>query len=830
MTEHLDLFEMNKLFVLGRPIVTIFHNTDNMYSIVRVKIQETNLQYEDREIIIVGYFPPLQMDEQYRFTGLLKQHPKYGVQFQIETFSKEVPATEQGIVHYLSSDLFIGIGRKTAETIVEKLGVNALRLIMEDASALDVVPRLSAEKKEVIRSTIEQNLGLERVMIQLNEWGFGPQLGMKIYQTYRTEAIELLTENPYRLIEDIEGVGFFRADELGAKLGITGNHSDRIKAAVFHVLNHAALSEGHVYLDAEHVLPQVKSMLEQSQREIIPFEAISKACIEMREENKICGEETRMYLPSLYFSEVGIASKIVSLADLNEKATSFSRDEVRKAIGETEEFLKVTYAETQAQAIEQALNSAVMILTGGPGTGKTTVVRGVVEVYAKLHGLSLNPKEYAQKEEPFPIILCAPTGRAAKRLAESTELPAMTIHRLLGFTGREKDEETEREVTGKLIIVDEMSMVDTWLAHQLLKSLHEDVQVIFVGDQDQLPPVGPGQVLKDLLASKQIPTVELTEVYRQAEGSTIIELAHQIKRGDILQNLTDKTSDRSFIKASSDQVASVVTQIVKNAVSKGHEIKNIQVLAPMYKGPAGIDNLNKMIQEQVNPNDTGKHKELVFGDVTYRIKDKVLQLVNQPESNVFNGDMGEVVGILKAKETVEKQDLLIVSFDGIEVTYQRSDLNQLTLAYCCSIHKSQGSEFQMVIMPVVRGYTKMLRRNLLYTGITRAKNFLILCGEADVLATGLMRTDDLQRFTSLRARLNPMELPDDVVEVIDAANNTPTSVSVQVLPTQQQEAKVIEETQIGKDTLNAQLTVETMPQIHPMIGMKSISPYDFLDE
>ncbi|MEG0450611.1 MAG: ATP-dependent RecD-like DNA helicase, partial [Lysinibacillus sp.] len=322
MTEHLDLFEMNKLFVLGRPIVTIFHNTDNMYSIVRVKIQETNLQYEDREIIIVGYFPPLQMDEQYRFTGLLKQHPKYGVQFQIETFSKEVPATEQGIVHYLSSDLFIGIGRKTAETIVEKLGVNALRLIMEDASALDVVPRLSAEKKEVIRSTIEQNLGLERVMIQLNEWGFGPQLGMKIYQTYRTEAIELLTENPYRLIEDIEGVGFFRADELGAKLGITGNHSDRIKAAVFHVLNHAALSEGHVYLDAEHVLPQVKSMLEQSQREIIPFEAISKACIEMREENKICGEETRMYLPSLYFSEVGIASKIVSLADLNEKATS----------------------------------------------------------------------------------------------------------------------------------------------------------------------------------------------------------------------------------------------------------------------------------------------------------------------------------------------------------------------------------------------------------------------------------------------------------------------------------------------------------------------------
>lgn len=233
MTDQFDLFEINKFFILGRPIVSIFHNAQNMYSIVRVKIQETNLQYEDKEIIVVGYFPPLQMDEQYRFTGNLKQHPKYGVQFQIETFTKEVPATEQGIVHYLSSDLFVGIGKKTAETIVDKLGANALRLILEDPNALDAVPRLSAEKKEVIRSTIEQNLGLERVMIQLNEWGFGPQLGMKIYQTYRTEAIELLMENPYRLIEDIEGIGFFRADELGAKLGITGNHPDRVKRAYF---------------------------------------------------------------------------------------------------------------------------------------------------------------------------------------------------------------------------------------------------------------------------------------------------------------------------------------------------------------------------------------------------------------------------------------------------------------------------------------------------------------------------------------------------------------------------------------------------------------------
>ena len=814
MAENLDLFEVNKLFILGRPIVSIFHNPSNMYSIVRVQIQETNIEYKEKEIIVVGYLPPLTEDEIYRFTGLLKSHPKYGLQFQVETFQKEVPATETGIVHYLSSDLFPGIGRKTAEAIVEKLGIHALQKILEDPDALDAVPRLTAEKRTQIRAAVEQNLGLQRVMIQLNEWGFGPQLGMKIYQVYREETIPLLTENPYRLIEDVEGVGFARADELGSKLGITGNHPDRIKAAVLHVLTHAALSDGHVYLDAEQVLPHVKDMLEQSQRVEIPYEAISGACIEMREESKICGEETRLYLPSLYFSEVGIASKILDLIKENDKRAHFSKDEIRKAIGEVEERYDVTYAPTQAQAIETALNSAVMILTGGPGTGKTTVIKGLVEVYAELHGLSLDPKYYAQKEEPFPIVLAAPTGRAAKRLAESTELPAMTIHRLLGFTGQEdKDEETGREITGKLVIIDEMSMVDTWLAHQLMKSLPEDVQIVFVRDQDQLPPVGPGQVLKDLLASKQLPTVELTDVYRQAEGSTIIEIAHQIKKGIVPDTLTVKTNDRSFIKAGADQVSSVVTQIVKSAVSKGQTIRDVQVLAPMYKGPAGIDALNKQIQELVNPND-GTRKELVFGDTIFRIGDKVLQLVNQPESNVFNGDMGEVISIIKAKETIEKQDLLIVNFDGIEVTYQRADLNQITLAYCCSIHKSQGSEFQTVIMPVVRGYTKMLRRNLLYTGITRAKNFLILCGEPDVLAQGLSKTDDLARLTSLRARLNPLEIEES--EISSEKNEIEKDLQLE-------KAK-------PEPNLPQVLNKETAPHVHPLIGMKGITPYDFMEE
>ncbi|UJF28247.1 ATP-dependent RecD-like DNA helicase [Planococcus sp. 107-1] len=825
MTGQIDLFQEEVQFVLGRPVVSIFHNPQNLFSIAKVKIQETNTSYTEKEIIVSGYFPKLSLEEQYRFTGSVKNHPKYGVQFQVETFTKEVPETEQGIVHYLSSDMFNGIGRKTAETIVKKLGKDAIKKILEDPEALDAVPRLSDDKKDTIRSTLQMNLGLERVMIQLNDWGFGPQVGMRIYQAYREETIDVLTKNPFRLIEEIEGIGFQRADELGAKLGITGAHPDRIKASVLHLLNQASLSEGHVYMDAITLIPLVKGMLESSQRDEISIEAISKAMIELNEESKVAGEETRLYLPSLYYSEVGIATKLETLLGSQANRDRFPASEVRRALGEAEERLGVNYAETQIEAIDGSINSSVMILTGGPGTGKTTVVRGLVEVYAELHGLSLDPKDYAKKKEPFPIILAAPTGRAAKRLSESTELPAMTIHRLLGFNGQEKEEETEKEIEGRLIIIDEMSMVDTWLAHQLLKAVPDDAQIIFVGDQDQLPPVGPGQVLRDLLESKRIPTVELKDIYRQTSGSSIIELAHQMKKGQLPADITAKTSDRSFIKAGADQIAFVVEKVVKSALSKGHSIKDIQVLAPMYRGPAGIDALNRMIQEMVNPNPDGSRKELVFGDITYRIGDKILQLVNQPESNVFNGDMGEVIAILKAKETVEKQDILVASFDGIEVTYQRSDLNQLTLAYCCSIHKAQGSEFPTVIMPVVRGYMKMLRRNLLYTGITRSKDFLILCGDPQVFRYGVERTDDVQRMTTLKKRLQ-LSAEEPVQETAVAEK----AAMVESVPVAKTEPAIAEAKTAAANTKGpVSLTNENVHFIHPLVGMEGITPKDFME-
>ncbi len=802
--DELNLFEeTKKTYMKGRHIVTIFHNEQNLYSVVRIRVDETNAVYDEKEAVIVGYFPPIHEHETYIFYGKLKEHPKFGQQFAVDHFQKDLPQTKDGIVSYLSSTLFQGIGKKTAESIVESIGDNAISKILANPSLLDSVPKLSGEKAKSLYDTLVEHQGLEQVMIALNQYGFGPQLSMKIYQVYKQDTLSIIQSNPYKLVEDIEGIGFARADELGFQLGISGSHADRIKAGCLFTLDTECLQEGHVYIEAEQLLKSVQELLEGNKRDIIEFTSISTQLLQLAEEGKVVIEDQRVYPPSLYYSEKGIATNIQRILAQTEYSNAFPESEFLLALGELEERLQVEYAPAQKEGIQTALMSPMMILTGGPGTGKTTVIKGIVELYSELHGVSMDVHAY-KDQDPFPFVLAAPTGRAAKRMTESTGLPAVTIHRLLGWNGSEGfSHDEENPIEGRIVIIDEMSMVDTWLGHQLLKALPDHVQVILVGDEDQLPSVGPGQVLKDLLDSQCVPTIRLESIYRQADGSSIIELAHEIKKGRLPANITAQQKDRSFFPCTTSQIMQVVDQVVTNAKKKGYTAKDIQVLAPMYRGPAGIDALNKLMQEIFNPNSDGNRREITFGDSIYRVGDKVLQLVNQPESNVFNGDMGEIISISFAKENTEKQDIVYISFDGIEVQYTKQDLTQITHAYCCSIHKSQGSEFPIVIMPVVKSYYRMLRRKLIYTGITRSKQFLILCGEEEALRIGVERTQDHERNTTLVKKLKEVfSLDVSVTEDSDNENHDNPVVSYLL----------------------------ELERTDPMIGMEGITPYDFMNE
>ncbi|WLR44038.1 ATP-dependent RecD-like DNA helicase [Bacillus carboniphilus] len=779
-------------FLTGEVKSIIFRNQDNLYSVLKIFVEESDQTLDEDIITVTGYFPVLHEDDVYTFHGSFIKHPKFGNQFQANRFQKQQPQTKSGIIRYLSSDLFKGIGPKTAESIVDELGNQAISLILQDPSVLGKIKKLSKQKRIDLVESLKEHQGIEQMMIHLNEFGFGPQLSTKIYQKYRDEAIEIIQTNPYRLVDDIKGIGFARADEIGQYFGLSGNHPDRINAGILFILEQETSQEGHAFLQIDQLGEKARQLLNHNSN--ISINEIHNQLSLLEEQKKIMKDDQRVYLPSLYFSEKGLSREIKRLMKQTEYKDLFPESEFLMALGNLEERLNVEYAPLQKDGIQRALQSPITILTGGPGTGKTTVIKGIVELYSELHGCSLDDKDYKKKNEPFPILLAAPTGRAAKRMAEATNIAAVTIHRLLGWNGVDGFQHNEdNPIQGKLLIIDEMSMVDIFLANQLFKALPDHIQVVLVGDEDQLPSVGPGQVLKDLIRSNIMETVKLTDIYRQAEGSTIIELAHKINQGNLPEDVLHPTSDRSFIECGADQMKEVVHKVVKNAIHKGLSKKDIQVLAPMYKGPVGINQLNLMLQEMLNPPSNQK-RELSFGEVVYRVGDKVLQLVNQPESNVFNGDMGFIVSIFYSKENTEKEDLIVISFDGIEVTYTRKDFQQFTHAYCCSIHKAQGSEFPVVILPVLRSYYRMLKRNLIYTAITRSKKYLIMCGELEVFKRGIQNGSEDIRQTSLVDRLLDIEKAPMSIELMQLQKELPFNVE------------------------------------DASVGMENISPFDFMDE
>ena len=721
----------------------VFHNDENSYSIARITTDQ------DQIVTIVGYFPVVSEDIDYEFSGTWVKHQSYGDQLKVESFKKCEEQNAQGLISYLSSSFFHGIGPKTAEKIVEVLGNDAIKKIMADKKILKNVG-LSPIRIEKFYQQLVENQTNEHILVALYGYNLSGKLAMKLLSKYQMLTLEKLEENPYRLIDDIEGIGFIKADEIASKLGIQKDDMRRIKAAIIYAMQYIGYQNGDLYLTDE----QLKTYSTQ----VLGTETEIDSGIEaLIEEKRLVFEDHRYYLALSYFTELLLAEKLTELT--NQKIIYYDMDYLATLLDAVEIQKGMQYTKVQKEAILTALSNPVSIITGGPGTGKTTIIDGLLEVYRIYHKLNYkNPLIYEK------IALMAPTGRAAKRMKELLNMDAKTIHRHLGYNydGLFTYDEYKR-MPQDLIIIDEASMIDIFLAKKLFSALKDDAQVIIVGDVDQLPSVGPGQVLADFIDSKVIPTVRLNEIHRQAKDSKIITLARAVNDQALSYEDLQSGSDVYLYKASPEKIKEVIMKQVQGALNEGYSmIDDIQILAPMYKGELGIDSFNKMLQEKFNPN---RQNSMTYGDKTYYPGDKVIQLVNDPERLIMNGDIGVVKDI---KYNSQNEQYMVVTFDENDVMYDKADLDELNLAYAISIHKSQGSEYKIVMIPMVRSYMHMLKKELIYTAITRAKRFLIMLGDMNLL---IYAANNLQekRQTTLSLRLNSdiehVEEPDDLEEL-----------------------------------------------------------------
>lgn len=741
----------------------IFENPNNFFRILLLDIEDTDAEFDDFEIIVTGTMADIMEGQDYTFWGTLVQHPKYGEQLKVTRYERAKP-TSKGLVKYFASDHFKGIGVKTAQKIVDLYGDNTIDQILADPGRLVTINGLSSANREAFVSKLRQNYGTEMLLSKLAEYGIPNKLALQIQDTYKEETLEIVQKYPYQLVEDIQGIGFKIADQLAQQLGIESDAPERFRAGLVHTLFSQSMETGDTYIEARDLLSHTIDLLENARQVELDPSLVADELAHLIEEDKIQNVETKIFENSLYFAEEGIRSNLIRILEKGKQET-FDAPKLESIIEQVEQDLGICYDHIQKKAICDAINHKVFILTGGPGTGKTTVINGIIATYAALHKLDL-----AKKQE-LPILLAAPTGRAARRMNELTGLPSATIHRHLGMTGDDDISHLDDYLDADFIIVDEFSMVDTWLANQLLSNISSNSKILIVGDADQLPSVSPGQVLADLLKIPLLPQTKLTKIYRQGEDSTIVTLASQIQQGLLPADFTEKKADRSYFEASGEYIPDMIKKIVAAAIRSGIPAQDVQVLAPMYRGPAGIDQINQLMQDLINPSEKD---QLVFEapDCQYRQGDKVIHLVNDAESNVFNGDLGYITDLLPGKYTDSKQDELTINFDGNEIIYPRSEWYKIRLAYAMSIHKSQGSEFPVVILPITRSSHRMLQRNLVYTAITRAKSKLILLGEKvafdyAVKNTGTARKTYLvERFADLEA---PQELSYTPVDRLEKA-------------------------------------------------------------
>ena len=724
-------------YIKGKVRNIIYQNQDNGYVVAVFRVKETTddkmNEYVGKTVTITGTFLDINLEEVFILYGEAIRHERFGFQYQVKSYEKEAITTEKALIEFLSSSLIKGCGEKTAEKIVELLGMEAVNKIKEDEHALDVIPTLSAAKKKAIRSSLLEYSDADDSLLKLKELGFSIPEATKIYKKYGASTKYIMESNLYILTEIMD---FNKIDSI-----YKTHHEEldevRLKACLTEAMRRLSLSNGDTYYKEE----EIKDALKKEFGLILEDITFENIIYSLEEENKIVVEKDNFYLTEYYEAEKDITDNLFTLSVANTTPFYNFDQELEKL----EEENKVHYNEDQKNAIRKALENKITIISGGPGTGKTTIINAIVKLYIKMH-------DFSPMEVLANIALLAPTGRASKKMSSSTGLPAMTIHRFLKWnkdTGNFGVNEYHK-TNENLIIVDEMSMIDVSLFDALLKGIKSNVQLIMVGDVHQLPSVGPGLILNDLISSDLFTFCPLEKIYRQSANSYIPYLALEIKNKDLSEDFIRQKDDYNFLSVDSKYIKEMIKKICLMSKTKGLNEEDIQILAPMYKGENGIDNLNILLQDLFNPK-SSKKEELRYGEVTYREGDKVLQLQNNPDNNVFNGDIGYIRKI--SKKNSRNKDLVLIDFEGVKVEYSKEELNQIKHAYAITIHKSQGSEFPHVILPISHSYYKMLYNKLIYTGVSRAKKSLVIIGEEKSFAMAVNNDYATNRKTMLKEKL-----------------------------------------------------------------------------
>ncbi len=715
--------------VKGYVVATLFHNVNNHYSIIKIRID----QKKDEKLTIVGYFDIPEKNELIMYHGEYVDHERFGRQFKAEFIEKVLPNSNEAVIRFLSSSLFPKVGAKTAEKVVEALGENCLNLIKEDETVLESVD-IKDELKQTILNVLKNNNRIEEQIKLFVGYGLNMKEIIKLDAFYGKEMTNVLLSDPYQMVIDIDGIGFKTADRIAKNMNIDENDPRRLRAAVLYCLDEICFRTQNTYTDVHTLFMTVIKFL--------PFmneETFMECFSDLASVNNLIFENNRVYPLKLFIAEKEVAFDLAQF--INRKIVGLNEEEIYNEIDNIEHRLGIKYESKQVEAIVHAITSGMTIITGGPGTGKTTILKAIIKIFNNL---------FANKT----IVCCAPTGRAAKRMSELTGVEATTIHRALvwDLDTNQFSKDKDDPLFGDVLIIDEFSMVDINLFYHLLDATQNFKQIILIGDDEQLPPVSPGSVLNELMSMNLENTIKLEKIYRQGEDSGIIPLASDIRVGKLnVENLNK--SDVKFINVDKYNLKNVLLSLLEEKIYSGDELQDIQILAPMYDGQCGITYLNEVLREYFNPASINK-REMQIGKTIYREGDKVLQLKNQPSDDVYNGDIGFIVEIKNKEEDEEiKKSTITVDFDGNFVTYDYSTFVNLTHAYCISVHKSQGSEYKNVFLLSFWEHRIMLKRKLLYTGITRTKNNLYILGDLSSFEFGIKQEDLKQKNISLKEKL-----------------------------------------------------------------------------